>query len=958
MGWKPTPWVLLFVCLATVPGMLDEVPSCRVSEFTCANGRCISLSKYCDGTDDCGEGSDEVEGCTSCNRTYYGEIDIKYPLRITEKFPRSQPYVCKITFLADGDEFGDIIQLTFLNFQLGTLEVDKDQSSVCQKGYLQIIEPSEMSNDRLRSQQQRGFYRLMSALKQPPEQLSKLYDVGQGEPHFGHVCGDIVGRSATYFSEGNNVSLVIVVPRKTVVQPFSFSLYLTYKYLPSRPSSTRYGTGGSPYYLGTKVVNTYCDRILVNCHQKRCLVRSPNFPGFYLRNITCHYWIRQDSIPRGQHAHITLAQNNEYKISIYTGRSTSKSFPDSSTLTVDCYSDVVRIYDGSNVSSPLLTEFCGAGVLPEITSSSTELLVELYSAPSQLLHNSWLELEISVRFVDSSEFRVRKGCDFVIDGSKREHGLIYTPRHTVPRNTTCTYHLIGATPFHRVWLYFLSYFIENKHQWTHSETCDVNRLDVYDLDKNRTLDEPTYRFCGKSTPRVCARAADHPDNIPVRPCTYPSDSYISTGSEMIVKQNFFATTELTSKTSAFVARYEFVDTSQDGSQVNNTLCDRKFERWSGQRGTFSSPRNVFFYGRGGRENISCSYYFMGLGSERIRITFVKVKLRSSLCDNYYDDVVQRYKCRMWSEDTSSRLLVSEQWGYVFSLLGCLCSTLYDRQLPVVMESVSNNVKITFSINQMTPYEDFKDFNFEAQYEFLPSSYCDEGLHRKSWSSEGEMVFQTPTNLDVKQPLRCRWLVEASPHKYLYLKFNGHDGTTKCPSGNRVIVYAGNDVQPLVVVCIHNEARMKEIDVFSSSWYNESNSYTTAHLRDHVFVEVIATTPTIFTIRWIEVTKPFLKTQSGQTLRNVNCLFECPELNACISPDLWCDGTAHCPSGYDEAPNHCQHFPTLYVAGGAAGAVILLLVVLALVTHRCRQRGKFKQSRPVPTDDLPMESHHV
>lgn len=42
----------------------DKTKSCKISEWKCSNGTCISASKYCDGQSDCLDKSDEPSQCS------------------------------------------------------------------------------------------------------------------------------------------------------------------------------------------------------------------------------------------------------------------------------------------------------------------------------------------------------------------------------------------------------------------------------------------------------------------------------------------------------------------------------------------------------------------------------------------------------------------------------------------------------------------------------------------------------------------------------------------------------------------------------------------------------------------------------------------------------------------------------------------------------------------------------
>lgn len=164
-------------------------------------------------------------------------------------------------------------------------------------------------------------------------------------------------------------------------------------------------------------------------------------------------------------------------------------------------------------------------------------------------------------------------------------------------------------------------------------------------------------------------------------------------------------------------------------------------------------------------------------------------------------------------------------------------------------------------------------------------------------------------------------------------------------------------------CVDNDrlsfksSDLEEFDIFSHTWYNESRD-SAIKTRDTVFIEMVASPRSAsFVIHWLEVTRPFVKTQSGQTMRNVDCLFECPEIGACIDPELWCDGTMHCPSGLDESPDHCKHFPVTYVSCTVAGVLVCLILVIWFTIRRRRIRRliKKKDIRQLPSESFCIES---
>lgn len=181
-------------------------------------------------------------------------------------------------------------------------------------------------------------------------------------------------------------------------------------------------------------------------------------------------------------------------------------------------------------------------------------------------------------------------------------------------------------------------------------------------------------------------------------------------------------------------------------------------------------------------------------------------------------------------------------------------------------------------------------------------------------------------------------------------------------------------------------RQFAVHVFSEEWFGHvgGEMYLEPPRPPSFLMEFIARESGAAALNWLEISRSrsslLQQLQIDYTEIDANgnessvlpadweCPYRCPELNACISSSLWCDGRPNCPSGYDELEGHCgvgrqllAYLPTYAVFGGiAAGIAAFCLFLVAAVLHRLklsRRRRRLGKTRNnlgphrIPTEEM-------
>uniref|UniRef100_A0A1B0CNQ7 DUF7805 domain-containing protein n=1 Tax=Lutzomyia longipalpis TaxID=7200 RepID=A0A1B0CNQ7_LUTLO len=469
-----------------------------------------------------------------------------------------------------------------------------------------------------------------------------------------------------------------------------------------------------------------------------------------------------------------------------------------------------------------------------------------------------------------------------------------------------------------------------------------------------------------------------------RPCT-PLESYVSAGNDL--KIEFHTQTGTALFPATFAMQYEFVDTNLGGDIWQGRrgeetpippLCSRVFRK---RRGDFQSPRNVFLHGRGGARNLTCLYRFeAGLG-ERIRINLHNVSFGdSTTCITEADAHTGRPRCVALENDADGRIgelkIFDVPYKDVRIPLGCFCdntSSIYNT--PLSFQSNARTLEISFVVTHLNVSEDFGDVYFHASYEIVRIPECRKRLRLKGAGGEDELEYPLRSH-----EITCEgqpWYIEAQlPERSLFVLTWGtflpiepnQEEILRCNTRNRLIIYSGRPLKVMRVICPTDQGnKASALHIFSEDWLNLQpllyGSKPASMVLEPVFKE-----PGNLAFSWLEIqrTKASLIQQldlqtnftANETLgefgffpRHAECEHKCPELDACIGSNLWCDGTVNCPSGYDESEEECGTARKLLeLPGGIFAALGCIAAAVAACFIFCifglvRKRKKGIDAKP-------------
>lgn len=309
-----------------------------------------------------------------------------------------------------------------------------------------------------------------------------------------------------------------------------------------------------------------------------------------------------------------------------------------------------------------------------------------------------------------------------------------------PKDMPCFIHLTSTNPFDRIWFYFLNFrpasLINTNLPATNqflstADSCKITEFRLFDSPDNQQLHPSKGKlFCGSNQPKTC--------NPNRQQCWLPSESYLSTGSRLGLMAMNKINPSLYLLPLQFTMNYEFINTQEYGEPVIGTTCDRLFDSSRFKHGTVRSTRNLFLFGRGGRQSLNCNYIFRGQPGQRLRIQLYRIKVKSADCTQQRDPNSGANKCvysnarsggpssrfSIWDSlsDVNSNRSDGEAGGSPIRIpVDCFCNKTMNFLTPISFHLIGGQATLNFTIENMRSTEDFNDYGFDALFEFLSTT---------------------------------------------------------------------------------------------------------------------------------------------------------------------------------------------------------------------------------------------
>ncbi|CAK9301745.1 unnamed protein product [Gordionus sp. m RMFG-2023] len=716
----------------------------------------------------------------------------------------------------------------------------------------------------------------------------------------GKFCSFINGGKMYYYSEYDTVKITLKRDLfdidKTAASSSYFKFQFIYRFVSNSRAQVRHGSYEFPKFRGKHIPYTYCDKLFVGCEpSQNCRVQSPGWPGTYLRNITCKYYILGNRDP-SKSSHLLISGGNGIKSKIilprpdlyYTNSSIIQSLE--RRRFTNCRSDRLEIYDGlTPIMSNLIVVLCGNIKFPDIITRTTDILIVFKSAFEEKFGYTGFEL-----IVQTIKYNPAIGsllpvpsindCYFVIDASKTESGKFSSLRHWVKPRMACILKFEGVKDKHRVLLLFNIF---------------IMKLDIYKtLDGNSTtLSSSNSNFCDR---KVILYMQNIPFNL-TRDSAFNSDkailicpgeipdNHVTRNNVDSIENSAILFSYLSEKQDSyiyysdshgdfdgmninFVGSFIFVDVSDPiGSRrKQGTVCEFIIDQQNTHHGKHNvslfnvpliSPRNELLYGLGFNNDLRCRYVLRANPGYQVALILKSFKFdkngSSTQCTSYFNRTSMTYQCLLQNPSRYFKIFSEEGRE-----LGCFCDNVEYRDIGLRLFRRLPVFNLIFVINNIEYWEGKSSIGFLLEYSFLKSTFCPPFTFfaQKTNGNRGQFHFplnqtnnynnssynsthyDTTGNNDFTEfnqfqtnTLSCHWIIVVNdPKYYVYLKLIRLDLLEDCGKES-LLIYSLGSPFPFKRIC-HDNNRKTLLDLFSLGWYSWSSHQSSNFISKHKLVD--------------------------------------------------------------------------------------------------------------------------